>query len=87
MSGEVVVCSAGCKRSVELPQDGTTPPGWEQLQITNRWRCMQCYRELDAGNSMQGTQSAFTPDPLPADSIGALKKLPDAPPLHEKVKP
>ena len=81
-----IVCSAGCKRVGVLADDGTPPPGWDCLQITGRYRCPHCGRELAAASSMPGTPSRFEPDPLPADSIGALKKLPEPPPLREEVK-
>jgi len=44
-----VTCSAGCKREVLLSQVGHA--GWENLPITGRWRCPQCWRELQAVNS------------------------------------
>lgn len=82
-----VYCSAGCKKSFVPPPDGTCPPGWEQLPLTNRWRCMECFRSLQEAQKYPGTPAKFEPDPLPKDSIGALKKLPEPPPFHEKVKP
>jgi hypothetical protein len=81
-----VPCSAGCKRVALLPDDGSPPPGWDCLQITGRYRCPQCGHELNRANTMLGTPSAFSPDPLPPGSIGALKKLPEPPPLREEVK-
>lgn len=82
-----IACSTGCKRTALLPENGNPPDGWEQLQITSRWRCPHCYRELTAANYIPGTPSEFKPDTLPPGSIGALKKLPEAPPLREEVKP
>lgn len=87
MDEAVIVCSAGCKRTAILPEDGRMPDGWDFLAITNRWRCVQCWRDLNAAATLPGAPSADTPDTLPPDSIGALKKLPEPPPLHEKVKP
>lgn len=80
-------CSAGCGAHAFLNDDGTLPPGWEQLQITARVRCMPCTRSLVAANDLQGTPAEFSPDTLPPQSIGGLKKLPEMPALHEKVKP
>jgi hypothetical protein len=84
---EIVSCSAGCKRETEIPDDGRNPDGWERLQITGRWRCMECTRQLRAANEVEGAPYVAGVDTLPPASIGALKKLADAPPLHEKVKP
>jgi hypothetical protein len=81
-----ITCSAGCKRVGALTPDGTPTAGWEQLQITGQWRCPTCWRELKSANHILGTPSAYAPDPLPKDSIGALKKFPVPPPLHENVK-
>jgi len=44
-----VGCSAGCMRSI--PESQTSHAGWENLPITGRWRCPQCWRELQAVNS------------------------------------
>lgn len=85
-----VSCSAGCKRSTALDPESGMPaaPGWEYLSITGRWRCPACYRELADVNTNGGAvQSNDAPDTLPRDSIGALKKLPEPVPLHEKVRP
>lgn len=49
-----IVCSAGCKRSGVLAADGTPPAGWEQLPITGRWCCSQCWRDLTAANHLPG---------------------------------
>lgn len=81
-----VVCSAGCKRTAIISDDGTLPAGFEQLSITGRYRCSHCWRELTAANHIPGTPSSYEPDPLPADSIGSLKKFRDPPPLREEVK-
>jgi hypothetical protein len=48
----MVVCSAGCKS--EIPADETSLRGWENLPITGRWRCPQCWRELQAVNAPRG---------------------------------
>jgi hypothetical protein len=81
-----ISCSAGCKRTGVLDENGSPPAGWDRLQITGRYRCPTCGRELTAANHITGTPAAFSPDPLPASSIGALKKLPEPPPLREEVK-
>lgn len=81
-----VVCSAGCKRSTVLTPEGTAPAGWEQLPLSGRFRCMQCFRELDAAQRVTGAPHDPGVDLLPPQSIGALKKLREPPELHEKVK-
>lgn len=54
MSGEPkppveYVCAAGCKRVEFVPADDINiPPGWVHLEITNRYRCGTCTRELAA---------------------------------------
>ena len=78
-------CSGGCKR--EWPSDEMDKSGWDLLAITGRYRCFACTKLLAEMSKVEGTPSAFTPDPLPADSIGALKKLPVPPALVEGVKP
>lgn len=45
-----ISCAGGCKRSVE-DAAAATRAGWEYLQISRRWRCMNCWRELQAVNS------------------------------------
>lgn len=81
-----VPCSAGCKRVAVLPDDGSPPSGWECLPITGRWRCAQCWRELTAASGFAGVPAGFLPDSLAPESIGGLKKLPEAVPLREGVK-
>lgn len=44
-----IVCAAGCKREV-ADIDAAQAAGWENLPITNRWRCPACWRELQAVN-------------------------------------
>lgn len=78
-----VSCAAGCKRTADNPEQA----GWTCLQITGRWRCGQCERELWAARNTPGAPPRNEPDTLPPDSLGALKKLPEPLPLHEKVKP
>jgi hypothetical protein len=40
-----IFCAAGCKRSV-ADESEAVAKGWECLEITNRYRCPQCWREL-----------------------------------------
>lgn len=75
-------CSAGCGRT-DVMIDGKLPPDWDQLPLTGRYRCTTCTRELAAVSTVPGTEG-YTPDPLPKDSIGALKPLPHREPLKEK---
>jgi hypothetical protein len=50
-----VSCSAGCKREVLLSEAERT--GWENLPITGRWRCPQCWRELQAINAPKAEEA------------------------------
>lgn len=69
-------CSAGCGRGVPTQRlDEGITAGWEHLPIGNRWRCNYCKRELDAAQHTPGTAADYAPDPLPKDSIGALKDI------------
>lgn len=70
-----------------MQENGAPPNGWEYLEITGRYRCPTCFRELKEARDHKGTESAFVPDTLPKDSIGGLKKLAKPIELHEKVKP
>jgi hypothetical protein len=45
----VLHCAAGCQRTV-ADQAEALAQGWENLPITNRWRCPHCWRELQAVN-------------------------------------
>lgn len=80
-----IACAAGCKRTV-ADADAALQAGWELLPITGRYRCAVCWRDLNAASTLPGTEAAYRPDPLPADSIGALKRLPERQPLHEKPR-
>ena len=44
--GAEVRCSDGCGRMTTEPSS----TGWSFLSISNRWRCAQCWRELQAVN-------------------------------------
>ena len=46
---EEISCSAGCKRTIP-DIDKALAAGWENLPISRRWRCPQCYRELKTIN-------------------------------------
>lgn len=87
MSVPMIGCSGGCGLAV-LAED-IEKSGWSYLQITGRYRCGTCERLLYAASTQPGTwpREGDSTDPLPPNSIGALKKLPEAPPLHEKVRP
>jgi len=45
-----ITCAAGCKRTA-ADETAATAAGWEHLPISRRWRCPQCWRELQAINS------------------------------------
>ena len=76
----VIDCASGCKAF--LPIEGNTldeveeeikPAGWLRLSVViGKFRCPACSKALDEAQRIVGTDGAFTPDPLPKDSIGAL---------------
>ena len=43
-----VYCNDGCKRGVE-PEE-LESSGWQWLPITNRYRCVECWRSLKKAN-------------------------------------
>lgn len=46
---------------------------WQHLEISNRWRCIDCARALRAAAGVRGPADA-TIDSLPLTSRGALPK-------------
>ena len=76
-------CAGGCGKSITTEELKTA--GWSYMDLTGKYRCADCDRALAA--AISAAQSSDASDPLPPDSIGALKKLPEPLPLHEKVKP
>ena len=81
----MIGCAGGCGYSL-LPED-LEISGWSYLPTTGRYRCAACDRVLLAASTMSGAPHDPGIDNLPPHSIGALKKLPEPLPLHEKVKP
>jgi hypothetical protein len=83
----MTACNAGCgaKAETELLVDGKVA-SWEYLPITGRYRCGDCRRALQAASAMQGAPHDPGSDPLPRDSLGALKRFPEAPALKEGVR-
>jgi hypothetical protein len=81
----MVGCAGGCGKKIAAADVESS--GWSFLHITGRHRCGTCERELGIAASTAGAPPRQQADVLPPHSIGALKKLPEAPPLHEKVKP
>lgn len=79
-----VFCAGGCKTSVPSPEKA----GWSFLQITGRWRCGACEGALWRASTQPGVQPTTDEglDPLPRTDRGALKKIPERPPLHEKPR-
>lgn len=77
-------CSASCgaKAETKLLVEGKVAD-WDYLPITGRYRCGDCRRALESAGSMTGAPHDPGHDPLPRDSIGALKKLPEMHPLVE----
>lgn len=82
MTVHMIGCAGSCGLAV-LAED-VESCGWSFLHITNRWRCGACTRELATVQSHLVSDSGA--DNLPPHSIGALKKLPETPPLREEVK-
>ncbi len=79
----MIGCRGGCGAkwlAAEIEKSG-----WDRLELTGAYRCFSCTRALAAASTAVGTWPSDAADPLPATSIGALKKLPERPPLHEKV--
>jgi hypothetical protein len=50
MTAPPIPCSAGCKRSV--PAADILGSGWYYLEITGRYRCPTCTRELVAAGKL-----------------------------------
>lgn len=82
---EVIGCAGGCGKT--WPVDDLDKCPWQALEITNKHRCWDCGRALEAASKLIGTESKYEPDPLPPESRGALKELRHPPPLREEVKP
>lgn len=82
---DAIGCAGGCGKTVSAKDLDTC--GWTVLQITGRRRCGECDRALARVANAPGAPPRNEPDKLPPTSIGALKKLPEPLPLHEKVKP
>ena len=85
MSVTLISCAGGCGLAA-LP-DTLKSIGWSYLHITKRWRCGKCEVELQRMSSMEGAPPRLDVDKLEPTSLGALKKLPERPPLKEGVKP
>lgn len=49
-----IYCNDGCKRGVE-PED-LSNAGWSWLPITNRYRCVDCWRALREANAPKEPQ-------------------------------
>jgi len=67
-----ISCSGGCK-ALHLA-DEIDKSGWTFLEISGRYRCGACERELHAASFIPGTEPGEFVDALPADSRGALPK-------------
>lgn len=85
MSVTMIGCAGGCGKAV-LP-DMLATSGWTLLQITGRYRCGECDRNLAFASIATGAPAGDQADTLPPDSRGALKELPQRPALREGVKP
>lgn len=78
-------CAGGCGKKVDADQ--VERLGWSFLHITGRYRCGACEFVLRRASTIEGAPTRLDVDTLPPNSLGALKKLPERQPLHEKVKP
>lgn len=83
-TGDPIGCAGGCGKKAD-PED-IERLGWSFLHITGRWRCGECERDLARAAHAEGGPPRIEADTLPPHSIGALKKMPERQPLHEKVK-
>jgi hypothetical protein len=81
----VIGCAGGCGKTVH--PDDVAASGWTLLQITGRYRCGECDRNLAFASTATGAPPRDAADILPPHSRGALKELPQRPPLREGVKP
>ena len=81
----MVGCAGGCGR--ETPAESVNKSGWTRLEITERWRCIECDRVLLHASTAEGASQREETDRLPPTSRGALKELREMPPLKEIVKP
>lgn len=52
-----LVCSSGCKRTATDLADASSK-GWSLLEISQRWRCPTCTRELEAASQGEFDQRA-----------------------------
>ena len=66
-------CRDMCGASV-ADQDAAMQAGWSYLHVAGGWRCGACTHTLALAARLQGTEAAYTPDPLPPHSRGALPK-------------
>lgn len=82
---QMIGCAGGCGKKTAA--ETVEKSGWSCLEITGRYRCGECGRDLVRAAGSAGTSPRSDVDNLPPRSIGALKQLPVRQPLHEKVKP
>lgn len=57
MNAEPLRCCDGCGRSVADMSEAEAK-AWHFLQISKRWRCPSCARELDAANHRASSGAA-----------------------------
>jgi hypothetical protein len=70
--GAVVIgCRDQCGRK-QPHEDAAMQAGWSYLHITGGWRCGACDSTLRGAARIVGRQERGS-DPLPPDSLGALK--------------
>lgn len=85
MSTEVVMCSGACGKFWPIEDIDKCP--WELLTIKKAVRCWECGRALAAVGQAEFVGTDVEPvyaDLKPTDR-GALKKMPERPPLREGV--
>lgn len=78
----VYICAGKCGKEVAIDQIDSV--GWQRLEVVGRYRCGECTRALAKMGTAPGAPCEDGVDPLNPHDIGALKKLPERPPLHEK---
>lgn len=79
---EVVMCAGGCGKHWPLDEVLAGRCPWELLSIKKAVRCWDCGRALQAAAQAGADVQADYVDLAPTDR-GALKKMPERPPLHE----
>lgn len=81
----MIKCTDECGREIASPEDASQA-GWTWLEITGRYRCPTCHRELVAIMNYVAAASVDFVDMLPKESLGALVDISKTPVLPPVVK-